>query len=280
VAIKCNDDHEFQNPESSARAASAHPLLSEWTLDRERALPCAHWPVAAIPAAERGRVASAIPTLLLVGAFDPATPSSYAEFAAATLARAHVLEFPASGHGLLGSDRCVSAIIEDFLDDPKTRPAAACLHAMRPVDFSPSIQMHAVALLAQGEPTEAEELLRQTLARQQEGLRPDDRGIAVTLSVLGELYHGQARLTDAEDALVRALAINGKAYGPDSLEAGKSAGRLALVYHDQGKTGQAASLYRRTLRILEREHGQNHADVSFYRSRYGELVSRSGAARP
>jgi tetratricopeptide (TPR) repeat protein len=238
VAIKCNDDHEFQNPESSARAASAHPLLSEWTLDRERALPCAHWPVAAIPAAERGRVASAIPTLLLVGAFDPATPSSYAEFAAATLARAHVLEFPASGHGLLGSDRCVSAITEDFLDDPKTRPAAACLHAMRPVDFSPSIQMHAVALLAQGEPTEA------------------------------------------EDALVRALAINGKAYGPDSLEAGKSAGRLALVYHDQGRTGQAASLYRRTLRILEREHGQNHADVSFYRSRYGELVSRSGAARP
>jgi cytochrome c-type biogenesis protein CcmH/NrfG len=85
---------------------------------------------------------------------------------------------------------------------------------MRPVDFSPSFQMHAVALLAQGEPTEAEELLRQTLARQQEGLRPDDPGIAVTLSVLGELYHGQTRLTDAEDALVRALAINGKRTAP------------------------------------------------------------------
>jgi hypothetical protein len=61
------------------------------------------------------------------------------------------------------------------------------------------------------------------------------------------------------------------------VEAGKSAGLLALIYDDQGKNEQAASLYRRTLRILERQYGQEHADVSFYRDRYRKLASASAA---
>jgi tetratricopeptide (TPR) repeat protein len=204
---------------------------------------------------ETTRVVSAIPTILLVGAFDPATPATYAEFAAATLARANLFTFAATGHGLLGSDLCASEIVEAFLDDPNTRPAAACMNAARPVDFSPSFQTHALGMMVEGKLAEAGQLLRNTLAYQEERLRPDDPGIGRTLSVLGEFHYGQGHLSDAEDALKRALGLNAKVYGPDSVEAGKSAGRLALVYQDQGKDDEAASLYRRTLRILEREYG-------------------------
>jgi tetratricopeptide (TPR) repeat protein len=158
-------------------------------------------------------------------------------------------------------------------------PAAACADAARSVDFSPSFQMHKMALIAQGKPAEAEQLLRQTLAYQEQALRPDDPGIGVTLRTLGESYYDQGQFSEAEQVLVRALAINGKVFGPDSTEAGKSAGRLALVYHHQGKTEQAAPLYQRTLRILEREYGQRHPDVGFYRNSYGELLSNTAAGQ-
>jgi pimeloyl-ACP methyl ester carboxylesterase len=280
LAIRCNDAQELSDSGWWARAASAQPLLREWILEREQAVPCPHWPAVTVPVEETERVASAIPTILLVGAFDPATPSAYAEFAVATLTKADLFRFGASGHGILGSDPCAAAIVEAFLEQPDARPTAACMSAARSVDFSPSFQMHALHMLAQGELAEAVELLRQTLTHQEERLPPDDPGIAVTLSVLGEVHYEQRRLGDAEGLLKRALAINSKAYGSDSVEAGKSAGRLALVYDDQSKNEEAASLYRRTLRILEREYGRKHIEVSFYRDRYSELVATSADASP
>jgi pimeloyl-ACP methyl ester carboxylesterase len=277
LAIRCNDDHALTNPGWWARTASAHPLLREWILERELSAPCAHWPTVPGPLQETMRVASAIPTILLVGAFDPATPAAYAEFAAAALAHANLVKFPAAGHGVLGNDACAATLVEAFLDHPEKPLPTACLDGLSSVDFSPSFQMHARHMLAQGDPGAAEELLGQTLNYQDARLRPDDPGIAVTLNALGTLHHREGRHGQAADALKRALAINSKVFGTDSTEAGESAGLLALVYHDQGKTPEAASLYRRTLRILEREHGQQRSDLTFYRNRYRELVSTSDA---
>ena len=277
LAIRCNDDHPLTDPGWWARTANAHPLLREWILERELSAPCADWPTMPGPIQETTRVASAIPTVLLVGALDPATPTGYAEFAAATLARADLVKFPAAGHGVLGNDACAATLVEAFLDHPETPLSTACLDGVSSVDFSPSFQMHAQHLLTQGDPGAAEELLGQTLNYQETRLRPDDPGIALTLNALGTLHHGEGRHGQAADALKRALAINGKVFGPDSVEAGESAGLLALVYHDQGKTTEAASLYRRALKILEREHGQKRSDVTFYRDRYRELLSTSDA---
>jgi tetratricopeptide (TPR) repeat protein len=212
-----------------------------------------------------------------VGALDPATPTAYAEFAAATLAHANLVKFPAAGHGVLGNNACASALVEGFLDHPETPLATACLDAARSVDFSPSFQMHAHHMFAQGDRGAAEELLGQTLTYQETRLRPDDPGIAVTLNALGTLHQREARYSQAADALKQALAINSKVFGTDSMEAGESAGLLALVYDDQGQRTEAASLYRRALRILEREHGDKTSDVTFYRQKYHELVSKSEA---
>lgn len=172
MAIRCKDEYELQDPGSWARQAASHPLLGEWILEREYAIPGADWPVVPIAAEENGRVASAIPAILLVGAFDPATPSSYAEFAAATLKRANLFRFPASGHGVLGSDWCASLIIEAFLDDPDTPPAAGCLNDARPVDFTPSFRMRARGLMAHHRLADAEKILDQTLAYQRERESP------------------------------------------------------------------------------------------------------------
>jgi pimeloyl-ACP methyl ester carboxylesterase len=290
LAIKCNDAHELSDTGWWARAASAYPLLREWILEREQAVPCPHWPAVALPALETERVASAIPTILLVGEFDPATPSTYADFAAATLARADLFRFPATGHGLLGSDACASAIVEAFLDDPTTRPAAACMSAARSVDFSPSFQMRALRMLAQGELAEAGELLRQTLALQEEMLRPDDPGIGVTLSVLGDLHYQGGRLSEAEEVLKRALANQWQGLWPRQRGGGQErrttgahlrrpgqegAGRISIPTHTADFGARIWSGTRRRL-ILPRQISQ--AGVHIGRGRESLTTRRAPEA--
>lgn len=48
---------------------------------------CPHWPTCGLDAAERAPVASAVPTLVVTGQYDPPTSRAYGEIALATLSR-------------------------------------------------------------------------------------------------------------------------------------------------------------------------------------------------
>ncbi len=61
-------------------------------------------------------VESAIPTLLLAGEYDPVTPVSFAEQAAAGLTDARLVVAPLA-HAV-STDPCVMQVVRDFLDDP------------------------------------------------------------------------------------------------------------------------------------------------------------------
>ncbi|MBV9747333.1 MAG: alpha/beta hydrolase [Acetobacteraceae bacterium] len=98
-------------------------------LDFARA--CAIWRVPPVDAAFQAPVASAIPTLLLAGQYDPITSLQDARRAARTLSHATVVLVPGSGHGAAFSGAaCPVSIMMAFYDQPMVRPYTGCTAKM------------------------------------------------------------------------------------------------------------------------------------------------------
>ena len=86
---------------------------------------CEYWnPMAGV---DNTAVSSNIPTLILVGQYDVATPPRWATLTAATLPNSTVVEVPGAGHSLLSSVECTIAITDDFLANPNQAPDTSCL---------------------------------------------------------------------------------------------------------------------------------------------------------
>ncbi len=85
------------------------------------------------PAVSNTPVVSDVPTLLMAGAFDPVTPVSWADAAAETLSRSHLVIGPRASHGVSGG-RCGMSVALAFLADPDSKPDDRCL-ADEPLRF-------------------------------------------------------------------------------------------------------------------------------------------------
>jgi pimeloyl-ACP methyl ester carboxylesterase len=87
---------------------------------------CAVWPVPPAPARAARAVESDLPTLLMVGHFDPITPPDYAWQTAQTLSSSRVVEFAVESHVTLSSSPCSIGIAREFLAAPDRPPETAC----------------------------------------------------------------------------------------------------------------------------------------------------------
>jgi pimeloyl-ACP methyl ester carboxylesterase len=90
---------------------------------------CASW-TAGLPEIDVPEpVESAIPTLLLVGEWDPSTPPELAYQTAATLENATVVVFPGQGHSVLldAESTCPAALVNAFTADPITPLDTKCV---------------------------------------------------------------------------------------------------------------------------------------------------------
>ena len=67
-------------------------------------------------------VATDVPTLILAGELDPATPLEAAAFLAGRLTRATVMRYPYAAHGVLGQSPCAWADVAAFLRDNTAAP--------------------------------------------------------------------------------------------------------------------------------------------------------------
>ncbi len=72
-----------------------------------------------------------IPTLILNGSHDPATPQPYGEYISSQLATAYMYTFPDSGHGSIFFHPCPGQIGLDFLADPAQAPDSSCISSMQ-----------------------------------------------------------------------------------------------------------------------------------------------------
>ncbi|MCK6584212.1 MAG: alpha/beta hydrolase, partial [Anaerolineales bacterium] len=78
---------------------------------------------------------SDIPSLVIEGSFDPATPPFYGKQVAERLANSFYYEFPAMGHVPTTDDACALKIALDFIANPLLRPDDSCLAVSSPADF-------------------------------------------------------------------------------------------------------------------------------------------------
>jgi pimeloyl-ACP methyl ester carboxylesterase len=88
---------------------------------------CDLWGVPPLPEDLRAPVRSGIPTLVLTGRFDPATPPRDGDLAARTLDRAQVVVAPHLAHTPFTVDPCVDSIVGDFLARPDVPVDTGCL---------------------------------------------------------------------------------------------------------------------------------------------------------
>jgi len=114
-------------PAASDQTTAYHPTLVAYAA---RAFaPCAFWPVAPMQqSALLQPVRSDIPTLMLVGQFDPGLPSNLSLEAAELLSHSYYYELPV-GHVTVFSP-CGLALTAAFLANPQVAPESQCVAAM------------------------------------------------------------------------------------------------------------------------------------------------------
>lgn len=134
-SVECHDDFPFNPRAAVDQAAAAQPLYQDYALSTLPLAVCPNWPAGAAPAATHAPVASVVPTLMLSGALDPATPRAWAKDAARTLPHAYRIVFPSAGHGVLGAGNCASRLVARFLSDTAKAPYDACMLLLGPPRF-------------------------------------------------------------------------------------------------------------------------------------------------
>ncbi|MDX1614087.1 MAG: alpha/beta fold hydrolase [Candidatus Promineifilaceae bacterium] len=133
-SVICHEEYVFGDYEAvEAQVVGAVPAELEAALLQPVAdlfQVCAFWGAGAASPGENEAVASPVPTLLLVGQYDHATPPEWAALAAETLPNSFLYEFPGTGHSVLSGPACAVAITAAFLDAPARRPEADCIAAI------------------------------------------------------------------------------------------------------------------------------------------------------
>ncbi len=100
---------------------------------------CELWESITVDPDFKQAVVSDIPTLLLSGEYDPATPPKNAEKVMQTLSQSQHLVAKGQGH-IVGTRGCMPKIVTEFIKDPTTELDTECMNDFR--DFSFFINMN------------------------------------------------------------------------------------------------------------------------------------------
>jgi pimeloyl-ACP methyl ester carboxylesterase len=132
-SVNCADMAGLGTPETKAGvAATVRPELALLTVPHFEH--CAIWDVPGASPAQQQPVRSGIQTLVLSGEFDPITPPSYGDRAAATLTNRFVFALPEAGHGA-SITPCGLELMRAFWRAPSQPPDASCVAALTGPDW-------------------------------------------------------------------------------------------------------------------------------------------------
>ncbi len=110
LSVMCRDVIPFTGPSQLGRAAGGNPGFGQAYGHSPYLAACQAWnaghgdPVVATP------VRSSVPTLVIVGRFDPFGMAAYARRAAAALTRSHIIISPVNGHVVTGTEQDVPGL--------------------------------------------------------------------------------------------------------------------------------------------------------------------------
>ncbi|MCB0034659.1 MAG: alpha/beta fold hydrolase [Anaerolineales bacterium] len=134
-SVICAEDYDM--PREVSAAEGIHPFVLQ---NKQESIDsflksCERWGVPPLEATVNLPVQSDIPTLVLSGQFDPITPPSFGETAAATLPNSYAYTLPATGHGAATDSDCAVQIVRQFLTHPTQEPLANCIDSVAALDF-------------------------------------------------------------------------------------------------------------------------------------------------
>jgi pimeloyl-ACP methyl ester carboxylesterase len=131
LSVTCAEDVAFIRDEAVAPAV-AGTLLGDFRIRQQKAA-CEGWPTRGLGPEVQGPVVSDVPTLLISGERDPATPAYDGERVARTLKHARQVVIPDAGHGRDGmrNEGCIVGLATAFIEAGKVEGLdTSCLAGM------------------------------------------------------------------------------------------------------------------------------------------------------
>ena len=137
--VQCREEAPFSDIGAAQSAIDAYPELGEFFDASFGVGPgtyqgCEIWETGQADPIDNASVVSDIPTFVTTGLYDPITPPSWGEIAAAGLSNSFYMEF-FSGHAASATDDCAQTLMLAFMDDPSSEPSDACVSDMGPPEF-------------------------------------------------------------------------------------------------------------------------------------------------
>jgi pimeloyl-ACP methyl ester carboxylesterase len=111
LTITCNEDVAFIDEKNIRESRDTY--LGDFRVRRQQAV-CTHWPRYSLPAGYRNPIRTAVPTLIVSGDLDPATPLSFTEHAAPGFTHRHEIILHGQGHG--GWSACVQRVYTKLVE--------------------------------------------------------------------------------------------------------------------------------------------------------------------
>jgi len=156
LAIDCMDSYAFETRQSMKAAYDFHPRSGGLQWGRSMTygkfvvdLCEAFVDTSQIDRSYQSAVFSNIPTLIMNGDLDSATPPDYAIMAAATLKNSQLFILNGVGHSPLVEGPCSINMVKQFIDNPGGQVDASCMEGAfpgvkfeLPVDLDPSSHEH------------------------------------------------------------------------------------------------------------------------------------------
>jgi pimeloyl-ACP methyl ester carboxylesterase len=140
-STQCREEVAFESYQDAlALAADVPSQLADVFATSFRFDLCESWESGIADPIENEPIVSDIPTLVVVGQYDPIAIPPYGKLVAETLSNSFFYEFPGLAHNVIQSDvmrsnRCGLDIALAFLNDPTTEPDTSCIDELAAPDF-------------------------------------------------------------------------------------------------------------------------------------------------
>jgi pimeloyl-ACP methyl ester carboxylesterase len=134
-SVFCHDELPFIDREALAQLAGGEAGYEGAYVDSPYFEVCQRWGVQGDDDSQAGTaVTSDIPTLFLIGRFNPFSPRPLVEEAASTFSRSYIVEFPNLSHNVLAHN-CPRMIRNAWINNPDSPPDTTCVDNLPPVRF-------------------------------------------------------------------------------------------------------------------------------------------------
>ncbi|HEX2914495.1 MAG TPA: alpha/beta fold hydrolase [Chloroflexia bacterium] len=138
LSVECTGQVSIESRVEVAKACSElNPVIRDGVCEEYLQIfdTCDVWAVPRADSEEFEPVKSPIPTLILSGYFDPATPPQYVPQVTQALSQHYNYIIPDGGHGVVRTSSCAVSIAEGFLNNHATAPDSNCLKQIKPLEF-------------------------------------------------------------------------------------------------------------------------------------------------